>query len=97
MFHFSRTSTNSQFQCFFLLNIDFLNIFLILISISWVLTAAHCVTQGASLNVYLGIFADGKFAEIYVVEPENQYIHPNFISVDKGHDICMCSIGKYPA
>lgn len=61
------------------------------------LTAAHCAVHGASLNVYLGVFADGKFAELYVVEPENQYIHPNFIAVENGYDICMCCIEQYTA
>lgn len=57
-----------------------------LISDQWLLTAAHCLTTGINLTVYLGTTTRGPDHLdpghlVIAVDRKNFYIHPKFIEV----------------
>lgn len=69
-----------EFKCFSLL--------------SWVLTAAHCLSNGTA-DVFFGIKADGRFTSTIEIPASNQYTHPEFIfGMFPPHDIGSCNIHK---
>lgn len=44
--------------------------------------------EGDSLDVHLGSYENGEYEEIFVVDVEDQYIHPKYINVSVGYDLC---------
>lgn len=60
-----------------------------LISDSWILTAAHCMVEGLSVDVNIGSVLGGGFEKTFVIEPKSQFIHPNYIAWEKGYDLSM--------